>query len=136
MRDAQCKMDCINHSGFQCKTAEARAVQFTALNIAGRVCDTGAPCRMAVSGCRGVGLIRCRQLLANDRNPRPESLLTARRERFTSSIFERCTWIYTPRQNWGFRIFECCVWRQVEIDFWNCFVSALAISCFQRQSVE
>lgn len=83
--------------------------------------------------CRGVGLIRCRQLLANDRNPRPESLLTARRERFMSSIFERCTWIYMLRLNWGFSIFGCCVWLQLEIDFRNCFVSALAINCFQRQ---
>lgn len=74
-------------------------MQFIALNIAGRVCDTGAPCRVAVSGCRGVGLIRCRQLLANDRNPRPESLLTARRERFMSSIFEHCTWIYMLQRN-------------------------------------
>lgn len=136
MHDAQFKMDSINHSGFQCKTAAARAVQFTALNIASRVCDTGTPCQMAVSGCRGVGLIRCRQLLANDRNPRPKSLLTARRERFTSSIFERCTWIYMLRQNWGFSFFGCCVWRQLEIDFWNCFVSALAINCFQRERAE
>lgn len=129
-------MHSINHNGFKCKTTMARAVQFIALNIASRVCDTEAPCRVAVSGCRGVGLIRCRQLLANDRNPRPESLLTARRERFMSSIFERCTWIYMLRRNWGFSIFECCVWRQLEIDFRNCSVSALATNCFRRQSVK